>query len=286
MKALKSKSKALLGGSFLVAFILVGFASSAQEQPGRFDLYDAQGNKLMFIVYEYDQNGTNTAYTVYFSDTTFTRRVVIGRNASGVRETETAYSFNEDTAYTTKYAVSGNTTTMTVLDQFKVDQFHAPYTYTKTDPLKYHFSQKNSTYEYDMEYEYDGNGNMTKVNLYDKNHVPIYYGVPSSISGILPTQNKLYATRSSINLKGDNVLAWEFILDRESKVKCEVMSLLGRRIAVLYSGILPEGSHSRILRLGRVASLTNGVYVAVMSIDNEPVVNTKFTVQRIRGGVK
>ena len=190
MKALKLKLKAFVAGSFLVAFILVGFASSAPVQPKRFNLYDAQDNNLMYIEYEYDQGGANTGYTVYFSDGTFTRHVVIGRNASGVRETETGYSFNDDTAYTTKYAVSGNTTTMTVLDQFKVDQFHGPYTYTKTDALKYHFSQKNSTYEYDMEYVYDGNGAMTKVNLYDKDHNLIYYGVPSGSNGIFSTQNQ------------------------------------------------------------------------------------------------
>jgi hypothetical protein len=91
---------------------------------------------------------------------------------------------------------------------------------------------------------------------------------------------------SSVNLRGNDALIWTFKLDHASKVKCEALSLTGRRVAVLYSGNLQPGSHSKIVRTGSSSYLTNGVYIAVMSVDDVPVANTKFIVQSVRGGVR
>jgi hypothetical protein len=62
------------------------------------------------------------------------------------------------------------------------------------------------------------------------------------------------------------------------------MTVAGRRLAVLFDGNLPAGIHSKTIRMGKIASMTNGVYLIRMSVDDKPVATDKFIVQSIRGG--
>jgi hypothetical protein len=284
MKALKLKS-AVSAMAFLVAFALIDSSFSSPQSPRRLDIFDAQGNNLIFINFEYDRTGKDTAYTVYFSDSVFTRRVVIGRDASGRHEKETAYNFTDDTVFNAGFKANGDKTDISVSDQFKVDQLGGPVSYSKTGDLEYAFN--NGNYPYKMKYEYDANGGLKAVNMFDGDGKLAYFGLfDSAFVGVVSPRNNRIAPIPSMSLKGDDALAWKFTLERASKVKCEAISIMGRRVAVLFSGNLPQGSHSKILGIGSAPSLTNGVYVAVMSIDDKPVARTKFIVQRVRGGVK
>ncbi len=283
MKALKLKSAAFTM-TFLVAFLLVDFAYSAPAQIKRLNLYDAQENYLMYVEYEYDKNGKDTAYSVYFSDGTFTRRVVIGRNASGFKEKETALNFTGDTVFKSTFNSNGTKTDVAIKDQFNVDQLGGPASYTK-NALEYTFT--NGSYTHKIAYEYNTAGQMTKINIFGGDGKLAYFGLlDSSNVGVFSPGSRQKAAYSSVSLRGSEAISWKFTLDRASKVKCEAMSLTGRRVAVLYSGSLPQGSHSKIFRLGSSPYLTNGVFVAVMSIDGKPVANTKFIVQSIRGGAR
>jgi hypothetical protein len=281
MKALKLKSAAFTM-TFLVAFSLTDYGFSSPAPVKRLNLYDAQGNFLMFVDYEYDKSGKDTAYSVYFSDSTFTRRVVIGRNATtGFQEKETAFNCVEDTVFNSTFNANGS---IVVKDQFGVNQLGGAASYSKTSALEYTFL--NGSYTHKIAYEYDATGWMTKVNISTGDGKLAYYGLFDVGSGVLSPHDRHATSFSSVSLRGNDALVWIFKLDHASKVKCEALSLTGRRVAVLYSGNLQPGSHSKIIRTGSSPYLTTGVYIAVMSVDDVPVANTKFIVQSIRGGVR
>ena len=284
MKALNLKST-IIAMTFLAAFTLVDSTFSTQGVK-RLDLFDYPGNNsLMFVNFENNASGIDTAYSVYFSDSTFTRRVIVRHDAQGMSTSETALNFADDTVFNTTFGAAGANTNIDVADQFKVDQFHGTVSYSKANAQEFNFFQAGSQIN-KMTYVYGANGKPSQVNIFDKDNNLAYYGMfDTSTVGVLSPQGKRFAPRPSLSLKGYNALAWEFTLDHASRVTCEAISLSGRRVATLFSGDLSEGFHSKIIPMGGIHSLTNGVYVAVMSIDNKPVARTKFIIQRVRGGV-
>jgi hypothetical protein len=285
MKALNLKST-VIAMTFLAAFTLGDSAFPSVQSVRRLDLFDAQGNSLMFVIFENNASGIDTAYSVYFSDSTFTRRVSVKHDAQGLVTSEAALNFANDTVFNSTFASAGATTNINVADQFKIDQFKGTVSYSKASDLEFNFFQAGSPIN-KMTYEYSANGRPTGIKIFDKDNNLAYFGLfDSSNVGILSPQGKRFAPRPSLSLKGNNALAWDFTLDHASKVTCDVISLSGRRVATLFSGNLPAGVHSRTIRMGGVPSMTNGVYVAVMSIDDKPVARTKFIIQHVRGGVR
>jgi hypothetical protein len=283
MKALKL-TKAVFAMTILAVGALVGSALPSPGPVKRLDLFDAQGNSLMFVNFEYDATGKNTAYTVYFSDSTFTRRVIVAQNAAGICTTETAVNFTEDTVFKSSFTPNGANMDILVKDQFKVDQFGGKVNYSKsTNANEYNFFQ-NGSQTNRMKYEYNAAGRLKIVNVFDAAGNLSYYGIfDSSNVGVLMPQEKRFAPRPSLTLRGNDALSWSFTIDHAANVKCEALSIGGRRVAVLYDGNLPSGYHSKIIRLGPVHSLTNGVYVAKMSVDDKSVATTKFIIQRAGG---
>jgi hypothetical protein len=284
MKALKLKSAAFTM-TFLVSFCLIDYGFSSPAPVKRLNLYDAQDNYLMYVDFEYDKAGKDTAYSVYFGDGTFTRRVVVGRNATtGFKEKETALNCIEDTVFNSTFTPNGTKTDLMVRDQFKMNQLGGAASYSKTSALEYTFL--NGSYTHKIAYEYDATGWMTKVNISTGDGKLAYYGTFEAGSGVLMPRDRHSTSFSSVSLRGNEALIWKFKLDQASKVKCEALSLTVRRVAVLYSGNLQPGRHSKTVRTGSSPNLTNGVYIAVMSVDDLPVANTKFIVQSVRGGVR
>jgi hypothetical protein len=281
MKTLNLKST-IIAMTFLAAFTLVDSAFSNQG-PKRLDLFDAQGNNLMFVTFQYE-NGINTTDSVFFSDSTFTRKVFVKRDAQGLLSAETALNFADDTVFNSTFTPSGANTDISVRDQFKVDQFHGIVSY-KASAQDFNFFQSGAQIN-KISYVYYDDGRPKTVNIYDKDNNLAYFGIfDSSRVGVLSPQEKRFTPRPSLTLKGNNALAWEFTLDHASKVTCDAISLAGRRVATLFSGNLPIGVHSKTIPMGGIPSMTNGVYIAVMSIDDKPVARTKFIIQHARGGV-
>jgi hypothetical protein len=283
MKALNLKST-IIAMTFLAAITLVSSTFPSVLGPRRLDLFDAQGNNLMFVTFQYE-NGINTTDSVFFSDSTFTRKVFVKRDAQGLVSAEAAINFADDTVFNSAFTPSGANMNLQVKDQFKIDQFHGIVSYSKASDLEFNFFQSGAQIN-KVSYVYGADGWPKKVNIFDKDNNLAYYGLfDSSYTGVLSPQGKSFAPRPSLTLKGNNALAWEFTLDHASKVTCDAISLAGRRVATLFSGNLPIGVHSKTIPMGGIPSMTNGVYIAVMSIDNKPVARTKFIIQHARGGV-
>ena len=116
--------------SVLFIVVLKGLPLFAEGNFSRLDLFDAQGNHLMFVTFDYDQDGENTGRSVFMSDSTFMRSTKLIRDEGRVLK-EISYNFNGDTVFTTDYTYGVNTSFL-VRDQFKLNSLGGPLSYKAT----------------------------------------------------------------------------------------------------------------------------------------------------------
>jgi hypothetical protein len=285
MKALKFK-KAVFAMTFLAVGAITGMLLAAPAPAKRMDLFDAQGNNLMFVTFQYDAANKHVSDSVFFSDSTFTRKVFVDQNDAGFTTKETAVNFTDDTVFKSTFTPSGDKADVQVMDQFGIDQFGSKVTYNKTGEGVYNFTQDGANIN-QMKYKYNTNGNLEKIEVYDNTGANLlYYALFDNNVGVVSPMAARSVPRPSFTLKGNGALVWNFTVDHAANVKCEALSLAGRRLAVLFNGNLAAGFHSKILRLGTIGSLTEGVYMVRMSVDSKPFATDKFIVQHNRGGAR
>lgn len=254
-------------GALLVLCLVIGSGFSSEPLKKRLDLFDAQGNHLMFVLFENNNNGKNTSRSVFMSDSTFVRKVIITRDGQGQRTKETSINFNDDTVFSTTYNTSGETKSITIKDQFGVDQLGAPVSYSASGSNDFTISQGGSEIN-KMSYEYDGQGNPTKISVTDKDKNLLYYGTFSEV-GVATPRSVSRSNIPRISVNGNNLLKARFALTKSARVQCELITLSGRRAGVLFSGLFQQGTHQKNVRIGSSSSLRSaeGIYVVVLSID-------------------
>jgi hypothetical protein len=266
--------------SMAVLFSVVSFAASP---PTRLDLFDAADNHLMFVTFEY--NGQkNISRTIYMSDSTFVRRVLIDTAAQSA-STEYSINFNGDTIITTNTKMGSANSSFSIMDQFHVDQIGDTVNCSPKDgdPLSYSLSYKSiNASAANMTYEQNAQGALTRVTIFDNNGTRAYYGIFSNgataiVHSAVSAQQAIAHVRS-VNARTINV---DFFLTKPSLVKCELITPIGKRSEVLFNEPLSVGRHGKLIRIGSEASrrLANGVYLLVVSVDGTAISKSKYIFQ-------
>jgi hypothetical protein len=255
----------------------------------RLDLFDAQDNHLMFVRFAHDSTGKNTGLgrTVFMSDSTFVRNVSVQTDASGQRLTENSFNFNGDTVFQSKFGSSGTASTITTRDQFGIDRFGGAVSAASAGDLQYDMSQSGSLIN-KITYEKDGEGRLSRVTISDPNNTLLYYGTFSYVVEGVVVPGKRWAPRSTIGQKGRGALVLRISLDKPSAVRCELLSLSGRRVGVMLDGRFPKGAHRRLIPLVSQHSraLAIGVYCVSLSIDGRTVAVKRLLVQDRGAGIR
>jgi hypothetical protein len=271
---------------FALALFLVVLPASSQT---RLDFYDAQDNHLMFVKFAYDSTGKNTSLnrTVFMSDSTFMRNVSVKTDASDQRVSETSFNFNGDTIFNSTFGASGTASTISTHDQFGNDQFGGPVSIASAGDMQFDLSQAGSVIN-KMTYEKDNEGRLTKVTVSDANNTKLYYGVFSYVVEGVISRDKQRALRSTIAQNGRGALILRVSLDKPSAVRCELLSLSGRRVGVMLDQKFPKGTHSRHIPLVSQQSLALaiGVYCVSLSIDGRTVAVERLLVQNREAGIQ
>jgi hypothetical protein len=264
-------------GGFLLAVLLVLFPALPQT---RLDLYDAQDNHLMFVMFTYDNNGKNTGRTVYMSDSTYVRTVSVQSDASGRRLAETSFDFNGDTVFSTAYGTSGETRSISIRDQFGLDQLGGAVSYRSSGTNDFIISQRGADID-KMSYEFDDEGNPSKITVSDPTGTLLYYGMFSEV-GVVTPWSIVRSTIPRISVRGNNLLMTRFALTRSATVRCELVTLSGRRAVILFNGVFPQGVHQKNVRISSVSSLKNadGIYMIVLSIEGIIMARSRQLVAR------
>ena len=262
---------------FLIVLSGIGISS---EQVKRLDLFDAQGNHLMFVDFEYDQTGKNTGRSVYMSDSTFVRTVAITRDAQGGVSKETSFNFNDDTVFSTTYSSNGDTKSITVRDLFGMDQLGAPVSYRTSGDNNFTISQKGVDIN-KMGYEFNGQGDLEKVSVTDNSGTLLYYGLFSYGTGI-NNQKNIHYQKPNISLRGNTLMAARFTLNRPAEVRCELIALNGRRSGVLFAALFPPGTHRKNMRIHSTSCFAskNGIYLVTLSIEGIIVASSRQVILR------
>jgi hypothetical protein len=275
---IKFKKKGIL---FLVlfSFFLTAHASSVKY----LHFYDASDNRIMYIEFEYDENGVNTSRSLYMNDSTFIKRTVF-QKSSGKRVNETSFSFNEDTLFKASLKTDGSKNILNMKDQFDVEQFGGDVSYTETSTDNYDISQNNQIIN-KMKYEKDGSGNYSKINVYDKDGNLLYYASLLPI-GVAKHNQKIMRNLPSLRAMGNNRFEFNFNISKPSVVSCELTSLSGRQVGKLLNHKYASGAVKEVISIGKsMPNIANGVYLMSFSIDGKSVSSEKILVQRAKGGL-
>lgn len=279
MKGSGGISKNMLTTAVIVTFFV--FAAHAVVKPVRLELYDNFENFLMFVTFEYE-NEVNTKRTVYMADSTFIREVRINYNGDGTRANEVSYNFNNDTSFVTSYEYNSPLTSFSVVDQFKMDHVGGQVSYNQTaNQLNYTLQyNSNGAQAATMAYTKDAEGNLVEVVITDESGKEQYIGkfINHEVGVKEQRAQKGRLKNVSISQRGASMLDFRINLPNASDVRCELMTLSGRRVQQLFNGKLKSGYHSRHFRISNSTSgkVSNGVYLLVVSVDGVNVLQERY----------
>lgn len=247
----------------------------------RIDLYDSPGNHLMFVTFEYDQTGVNTARSVFAPDSTFLYRTIIKRSAAGASQTEASFNFNNDTLWKSSSGSDGKS--LSVQDQFGNEQIGGSTKFSGTEQ-NFDFLQGSSLIN-KMSYEKNADGAYNKINVYDNAGALLYYvGFKYQGTGITVKPSN-HLEKPSIYLNNGNTLVVRYNLPGAAYIRCEIFTLSGQHIATLFSGNEKAGQYRRNIRLNNsMQRFADGIYLTTLSIDRKRVLRQKLLVQNSAGG--
>jgi|SRR5690554_1359791 len=234
------------------------------------DIFDSANNHLMFINFKYDNSGNNISRSIYMSDSTFIREVLIDGNK------EYSINFNGDTVLTSNYNKDGSSTNLSVLDQFNLDMLGGQISYSENSSNNFEVKQKGSVIN---KISYETNSDKTRINILNSSGELQFYATINDTTSIL-TRNKRN-TFSAPSLKmNNNQIKIHFNLSKASIINCELVSLSGRRIAKLISKKAVKGTQNEIIRISeKMPALSSGVYFLTLSINGKRVLNEKILMQ-------
>jgi hypothetical protein len=260
-----------------LATLLLSFAAAICDVPQRLDLYDDAGNLLMFVTFEYE-GGKNVSRTVYMSDSTFVRKVFITYDLQGRRARESSLNFNDDTSFISTYDYRGDTTGFSIADMFGMDQLGGKVRYRTNDSTHFSFSYsaQGSSVTYTISYVKNLDGNPTKVTVSD-NKGESHFGIfIYANTGVKISRSMAKGPLVSVRVRSARIIDVGVDLKKPALVKCDLISLSGRRAGALFEGLLAPGAQHKSLRVG---SLAQGVYMVTISIDGVMVTKTKYVYQ-------
>lgn len=274
-----------------IALMLFYSFVNATPVPLRLDIYNGSDNHLMYMTFRYNAEGRTTGRTIYMADETFMRDVAINYDSLGRRLNEVSYNFNGDTMYVTNFLQAENGTMFNISDQFKLDLTGDRVIYSNADPLNFGLMYKQSGEQAAaVRYTKDAiSGQLRRVDIAGRISSDSYYGLftygePAGVLRIAPKAGKLPQT--SIQSRASRIDV-NFNLQSAGDVRCELLTLSGRRAAVLWSGRIQKGSYSRHFNIDKDAGLlSEGVYLFKVSVNGEGVSHSKYLYQSSAGGFR
>jgi hypothetical protein len=275
----------MAGVVFFITLLSASMAYSA-ALPTHLDLFDASDNHLMYIDFTYNGTGQLTKRTVYMSDGTFMRDVEVYADAEGRHTAEVSKNFNGDTSFVMSYKYNGATTSFSIRDQFKLDHVGGEVSYSNADPLNYLLTYSDNTSAARIQYENDASGNLAMVKVYGKNDALQFYGTFSIVGVKQPVRSLSTAPQALVKTRGSRVIDVELTMKAPGTVKCELMSLSGRRAGVVLNEEVQQGNFLKSIHVGTHAKVANGVYLLTVSVNGNVVASSRYLHQAARGGVQ
>jgi len=254
---------------------MLSFFVIAQAEPVKtLHFYDASDNNIMYIEFEYDDNGKNISRSLYMSDGFFVKKTDLTNSSDGI---ETSFNFNDDTLFSSSLKANGDEKVFSVKDQFGVDQFDGDVKYKEESSNKFNFSQNGEVIN---KISYESN----KINIYDNQGNLLYYAVPST-TGAVSRFQKNSKNPLSLQTLGNNRFVFNFNIAKQSIVSGELISLSGRQVGKLFNKAYASGAGKVNINISKsIPTIASGIYFMNLSVDGKKVMREKILVQRSIGG--
>jgi hypothetical protein len=240
----------------------------------RMDVFDNTGNSLLFVEFEYDNNGNNIARTVFMADSSFIKRTVFTNDASGNRARENSFNFNDDTLGYTVFSSQNNRPSINVFDQFGLNQFGTSVSYELNGENQYDIYHNGSVI-YKMKYLYTAEGEPERVNVMDKSGTTLYYATFSSaIKTIFQSVRSVSQMQCIVTADKCKLT---ILLKKDSELKACIYNLSGKIVSVPYTGTLKAGMRSVAFRLDQANAkkVASGMYIMRLFVDGLPISESK-----------
>jgi hypothetical protein len=234
------------------------------------NIFDKAGNILLFVEFDYDSSGNNVGRSVYTADSTFLRRTVFV-NESGKRSKEISLNFNNDTIGITKISTINNNPGISVFDQFNLDQFGAPVSYSANGDNTYNVYQNGSVI-YKMKYAFSPEGDLARVEVLSTGNDLLYYTefentvktVRNQFLGSQPEPRFLFhGDRGQISID----------LKTESNLKVCIYNISGQLVTIPFAKTLNQGQHTVDFKINSPGAkiIAGGLYIIRTYINGQPV---------------
>jgi hypothetical protein len=272
---------------FLSAIFISAWAAGNMI-PIRLDLFDAANNPLMYVTFGYDETGRNISRSVFMSDETFIRDVMINYDTQGRRANEVSYNFNGDTSFVLRHTYTETGATFSIVDQFKLDHVGGNVLYSTVDSPNFGLIYESGNQAASMAYIKDADGNLDRVEIAAPNG-DTYYGLFTNAPAVGVSQSALtkdLSPQAAIVPRGASQIDVRFNLRSAGEVNCELLTLSGRRAVTLYSGRMKQGRHTRTFRFnsGSLRRIANGVYLFKISVNGVTISRSRYLHQSMTAG--
>lgn len=224
----------------MIIFLLSPVSISSQIE--KIEIFDKNGNSLLFVTFEYDPDGKNTGRSIYTSDSMFLRRTSFINDEAGNRSREVSFNFNDDTTGFTTFSTYNNNPGISVFDQFNLNQFGKPVSYFSNGNNEYNILH-NGVLVYKMAYSYTSNGNLNRIDVLSPANSLLYYAVTSSHAGIRGYLGRTNKNKPKITLSGNRCQV-SGVIYSEADLKVCMYNIAGQLVSVPLSKRVKPGFFS------------------------------------------
>ncbi|MBD3393129.1 MAG: hypothetical protein GF418_13490 [Chitinivibrionales bacterium] len=246
MKLLKTAPQALCMA--LAAVSCLRAANAVQEL--RF--FDAAGNMLFKVAYEYDNNGNNTTRTVYDRGDYVLKRITF--NA----DTNRYFDPFDNLLFRAGYTAASGGESFAFHDRYQKGSLVHSGSYSGS-PGSYEFSDAGGGKTHSLSYQYDSDNRITQIDVKDAggaltHYVMVYYVGDQPIRHAAGPR----ASISSLRVAGDRV-RMAVSLTGKQRVQAQFFDVLGKLVHTALDRNMPGGYHTASLSPGPAQSV--GVYL-------------------------
>jgi hypothetical protein len=277
---LRRHEGAFVQSTLTVCIVVLAFVALCEAaRVDRIDIYDKSDNHLLFVTFDYDSTGANTGRSVFASDSTFLRSTTFQPSGTAVKEN--SIDFNGSLVFsTTRSPSTGGNASFSTIDQFGMDQFGGPMSFSLASSNNYTVTQ-NGQLSCTEQYQIAADGTLNRITILDKTGSLMYYAIASPVTAISVSPSEM-PKQPVLAIGNRGIIKARFNLVRSSHVCLEIYTCAGRKAAGLIDKIVSGGSHELDASVPGPGGkgLGNGAYIVRLTIDGTAAVSNKMLLQR------
>ncbi len=249
----------------LLLFLCAGHINAQPlDAAKQLNIYDCQGNMLMYVKFEYNSNGENIGRTVYNWQGYLLRRTEIKLEDEKVA-LENYLDGSGELRNKVTPSYKGTIKTSSIFDEFNTKLFETSYD-TASPDNSYDLSNAGRVL-----FEYGIENKIRKISVLDTAGNPIHYATVQYnvlLNSDGPGVEESFI--SSLKLVSPGRVRLNFTLGLSQRAKAQLFNLQGNPVNEILNRRFQKGRHSFILEvLGNNAIIPNGIYILKFSLEDK-----------------